>query len=120
MKQIEIKQHETVKFTEDENLSYKHLIQMILNKPPQGGFTLSDIRDRDKIEKAIKEAKAGLILLEDKEFDVLLGLANAMQWPFRDIFIADFIDSLKDVKSVKPLTVEEISKNGQAKELEVV
>lgn len=122
MKQIEVKTHETVKIEGDELLSTKHLIQVILNKPPMGGFTLKDIQDRDKIEKAVQSEKAGLILLEDHEFEVLHKLAKEMQWPFRNIFIADFVESLKDVKSVRPLTVEELkqhSENGKP-ELEVV
>lgn len=123
MKQIEIRTHETQKFTEDELLNTKHLIKMILDKIPAGGFNLKDIQDRDKIEKAIKDTKEGFpVLLENAEFEVLHKLAKEMQWPVRDIFIADFVEGLKEVKSINPAQLQELkhSANGETKELEVV
>lgn len=102
MKQIEIKESELIKFTETEKLNTRHLIEMIINKPPVGGFTLKDIQDRDKIDKAVKDTKEGFpIIFENDEFEALHKLAKEMQWPVRDIFIADFVESLKDVKSFK-------------------
>ena len=120
MKQIEIKTHAEIKFTDQDNLNTKHLIQMILNKIPNGGFTLKDIQLRDKIEKGMNDTKEGFpILLEDAYFEELHKLAKEMQWPVRDIFIADFVEGLKDVKSINAANLTDIkpSENGKKKEL---
>jgi hypothetical protein len=120
MKQIEIKTHEKIEYEVGEKLTTKHLIKMIIDKIPAGGFTLKDIQDRNKIEQAIKDTKEGFpILLEDSEFDALHNLAKGMQWPVRDMFIADFVEGLKDIKSVKPADLQELknSENGKATEL---
>lgn len=122
MKQIEVKTHETIEVQEGEKLTYKHLINIIINKQPAGGFTYKDNKLRAKIEDAVKDEKAGLITMEDEPFDELLKLAKDMTWGFRSTFTNDFLDDLTAAKSVKPLTVEEIkhSSNGQAKEVEAV
>lgn len=111
MKSIEIKTHETVKFTEEENLNTRHLIQMIINRLPNGGFTLKDIQERDRIEKAMKETKEGFpILLEDADHKNLEDLAKNMQWPVRDMFISEFVEDLKNAKSAKAMTMEELER----------
>lgn len=105
MKQIEIKTHETLKYTvtgngKGEPLSTLHLIQTTLNSVPEGGFTTADIMKRNRIEQAMKEA-TGSILLEDADYDELVRLVEAMRWTIRDMFIYDFEQDLKKAGQVK-------------------
>lgn len=122
MKQIEIKTHKEIKFTEDEKLSYKHLILMTINKAPAGGFSYKDNKIRAKIEEAVESAKAGLVIMEDEHFDELLKLAKDMTWGFRTTFTNEFVDDLEAAKSVTPADLSDLksSKNGKANKLEPV
>ena len=123
MKQIEVKTHAEAKLTENENLNTKHLIMMVINNAPPGGFSREDIGKRDRIEQAVTEAKEGFpITLEDADFDELHSLAKSMKWPSRLPFIKDFVDGLADIKSVKPADMSDLkpSENGKAKKLDVV
>lgn len=118
MKQLEIKTHDTIKFTEAEQLTYKHLIQMILNKAPMGGFSYKDNAIRSKIEKAVEDTKEGFpILFEDAEFDELQKLAKDMTWQFRSSFTNEFVDDLASAKSITPANLSDLkhSENGEAK-----
>ncbi len=117
MKSIQIKTHDTIKLTETEKLTYAHLIEMTINKPPQGGFTYRDNAVRQKIENALKDAKDGVVIMEDSEFDELKKLAEEMTFPFRAIFTNEFTDALRAAKSVTPAELADLkhSENGKTK-----
>lgn len=71
------------------------LILVVLDTPPKGGFTLQDLKKRQRIDAALTAAGEGSALqLEEAEYDVLKSAALEKTWPFRADFIIDFVTSL--------------------------
>jgi hypothetical protein len=94
-----------VKFkgSESKELDYKDLIEIALDAPPQGGFSLKDIRDRNRIQDALDKS-TNAIALEDNDYDNLEKLLKDARWPTRhrelDAFLSKFEDGdyKKEVK----------------------
>jgi len=80
----------------DKNLTYKDLIEICLDVLPQGGFTPEGIRDRNRIQKSLDGAKAGVINIEDADFKNLEKLVKASRWTIRDKELATFLDKFED------------------------
>lgn len=129
MKQIEIKTHETIKATEEEKLTYLHLIEYALASRPMQGYSDEDDAERTRIEKVIERLPkdSTFLNLEDNDHAVLLKIVESMGkaatgWTFRSKgFTTQFKEDLKAAKNVIPLTVEELkpSVNG-VKETELI
>ena len=82
---------------EDKGASYFDLIMVCLNRTPQGGFTLEEMRRRlrvtDKLDPKKKSAD-----LEDADFDKLKECVRGMIWGAMSkelVEFGDYIDSIK-------------------------
>lgn len=95
MKSINVKTHETVKFMDKGLLNTFHLIEIALNQQPPTGFMYNDIKNRNRIDAAVKKSKnKKTIELEDADFEILKNLAKVTGWPSRDPFVEEFLDGL--------------------------
>ena len=101
MKTIEIKQTKLtsadIKGYRDHSstekpLDYKDIIEHTLDLPPQGGFTPSDIRDRNRIQTALDKVKEGKVKLEDADYKNLVAIINKSRWGTRDKELVTFLD----------------------------
>lgn len=93
MKQIILRRGEitypngqTVEMTTDQ------LIIAALDNPPEKGFSVSDIRARNRVADALKNAAAFHVSLEDADYQTLKKCVLEMRWAVRSEFIAEFID----------------------------
>ena len=86
-----------VKFegSKEKKLDYKALIEYTLDVVPQGGFVPSDIRERNRIQKAIDDMKEDLISFEDADYEALLKIINLSRWTIRDKDLNIFLDKFK-------------------------
>jgi hypothetical protein len=110
MKKIDFKKHDKLEFRVGELLNTKDCIRMVLDNPPDRGFTNTDIQKRNRIEKQMNETKDGMpIILEDADHEELTNLAKSMGWPRRDNFFHEFVEDLKNAKSYTPPTEEELA-----------
>lgn len=101
MKKIKIEKttllESKLKFQGDpsKEVDYKDLMEIVLDIIPQGGFTPKDIRDRNRIQGAIDEAKDGTINLEDSDYENFVKIIETSRWPVRDKEILKFLDLFK-------------------------
>lgn len=83
MKTLKIKE---VNITFEENgdkVTYKELINMVLNSPPgQNGFSFEELKNRQRIEDALHKSN-GKLELEDSDYENLKQYTNNTLWPFR-------------------------------------
>lgn len=103
MKEIKIKKtslnEKTLKFQgEDKELDYKDLMELVLDIPPQQGFTPKDLRDRNRIQISLDSAEKGTIKLEDADFENFVKILDGSRWPTRDKQILEFIENFKENK----------------------
>lgn len=77
--------------------SYADLIETIINQKVQGGYSISDITMRLKIDDKIKNAN-GVIELEDAEFTYLKKLVNESKW---NGLHEDILKFHEDINSLK-------------------
>ena len=86
-----------VKFEGNKNkmLDYKDLIEYTLDVVPQGGFVPSDIRDRNRIQQALDEAKDGTLSFEDADYASLVKIIAASRWTIRDKDLNGFLEKFK-------------------------
>ena len=81
-----------VKFKGDEkkHMSYKDLIELVLDIVPQGGFTVTDVTNRLRLKDQLKKAKDD-ISLEDADYGNLKELIKISRWPYYDEEIGTFL-----------------------------
>ena len=77
-------------------MSRKDLIQGALDNTPREGFTVSEMKERARIDSALCEAieKKADLQLEDADFDKLKQLINDQTFVIRHKFIIDFVDEV--------------------------
>jgi len=74
------------------------LIRNCLDLPPQGGFTLQVLRDRDRIEKALDQSKAKIkkeITFEDQDWKNLKAIVKQSTWGTRHPDILAFLEEFE-------------------------
>lgn len=90
MKTVSIRKH-----GKNPNLNTKNLIISALENPTEGGFSVTEMRNRlkvmDKIDALNEEST--VLELEDAEFDTLKGAVKQVKWAILDKFIVEFEDS---------------------------
>ena len=74
---------------EDKKAKTVDLIKICLNQVPQNGYTFDDLRNRERIDKAIEN---GIIELEDSDFKNLQGYVKTAKWTSRHPDLLDFIN----------------------------
>ncbi|MCH8060093.1 MAG: hypothetical protein IIA11_06505 [Proteobacteria bacterium] len=94
MKTLELK--DTAIKSGDETINYEQLIRSCLDNPPQGGFSMQDMKDRDRIEKALV-ASNGILELEDADVQNLKNLVSQMRWGVRHKDILALCDAIEQM-----------------------
>ena len=114
MKTIENKE---INFADDVK-DYATLIKFCMNRTPQGGYTVEEMRKRlrvlDVIEKAGKE-----INLEDADFECAKTCVKGMKWGTMHQEIVDFVDyinSVEDKKTIEEKVVADVENKKAKKE----
>ena len=74
-------------------VDYKQLIELTLDIIPQGGFAPKDIRERNRIQKAIDDSPATIIKLEDEDFKNLIKIIDLSRWPVRGKELSEFLET---------------------------
>ena len=84
--------------------TYAELLQVVLDVPPQGGFTTTEMRSRIKIQKALIK-NAPEIQLEDADHEKLSNLVKDMKWGVNAQELVDMEEAVinaKDPNAKKP------------------
>lgn len=91
-----------------KDIDYKLLIMNCLNNVPSApsgqpiGFSRSEMKDRDTIEKAVEESEdEDAILFEDAVANNLKRIVDNMKWAMRHEDILAFIDAVDNMEKVK-------------------
>lgn len=86
------------KSEEDKCLNYADLIEVCLDIVPQGGFSPSDIRDRNRIQNVIDKGipKEGFLDFEDADWKNLKKIVIASRWVIRHKDLQKFLDIFTD------------------------
>ncbi len=92
MKTIENKKIEIIK---GQPTCYVSLIRDALNMPPQGGFSVTEMRKRMEIDIKITSDKMKELKVEDAEYLVIQECVKNMRWGVMSKEICDFCDYLK-------------------------
>lgn len=89
-------------------VDYKRLILNCLNDVPAApsgqpiGFSRSEMKDRDTIEKAVEDSEdEDKILFEDAVANNLKRIVDNMKWAMRHKDILEFIDAVDNMGKVK-------------------
>jgi len=82
-----------------EVLTYDKLIQILLNTPVQGGFTLTDVEHRVSLRKALKNMKDNKIQFENADGNYLKNLVATMKFPSDHEDILHLATDVKEMKS---------------------
>jgi len=85
-----------IKTVDDFELDYTDLIEVALDTPPQGGFIPKDIRERNRIQKIMDEAKDGVISFEDADWENLKKIIKASRWMVRNKDLEKFLQLFED------------------------
>jgi len=85
-------------------LDYAETLLIVLETPPQYGFTPAEMRARlpigDRIEKA-QEAGEGHVLLEDAQHAKIAGLLKDYTFKLSHYAILEFVDAVTNAPSVE-------------------
>lgn len=91
-----------------KDIDYKVLIMNCLNNVPTAqsgqpiGFSRSEMKDRDNIEKAVEDSEGeDTILFEDAVANNLKRIVDNMKWAMRHEDILAFIDAVDNMEKVK-------------------
>lgn len=69
------------------------LLEIVLNHPPQDGFTLQVIRQRNRVADVVAKVKAGdVIALEDSDFDTAKRAVESYRWGSRHADLLKFAE----------------------------
>jgi hypothetical protein len=78
------------------NVTTRELILHCLNNPPSGGFDISTIRKRGRVETELESSYSFELALEDSDYETLKDCVQQMKWGMRSKFILDFVDMFGD------------------------
>lgn len=84
---------------EVQSMMYADLAKLCIDSPPQGGFTVDEMRKRLKIAERLDTANAR-IELEDAEFDKLRELIGQYRWGLMHPDVIAFVDAIEGAKTV--------------------
>jgi hypothetical protein len=74
--------------------TYADLLRTSLDFPPQGGFTLEEMRKRGRIDNALAKVKPGdVIKLEDADYAVAQEIIRAARWNGRSSEVVAFAEA---------------------------
>ena len=77
-------------------MTYVHLSQLILNIPPQGGWTKDEMKVRIKIEDKLEKLEVGkTVELEDAEMAKLVE-CSTQPWQFKHKDLLKYLDDLEE------------------------
>jgi uncharacterized membrane protein len=81
----------------DQPATYADFIRTSIDTPPKDGFTLTILRERNRIEKQLEisvqsERPIKELNLEDSDYIVLKNCVSNIKWVVRDQFILDFLE----------------------------
>ena len=72
--------------------AYSELLLACVNNTPQGGFTVEEMRARNRIVDAVETSKNGEISLEDADYAKALECVETMRWAVLDDQLVQFND----------------------------
>ena len=75
-----------------------YLIGECLNQVPEKGYSYDDLKNRQRIDAALKEAKPKSIEFEDNDASNLQTIVKAMRWATRHEDILQFCDDVENMK----------------------
>lgn len=78
-------------------MTAKALINQCLDNTPEGGFTVSVMRERQRVADAVDalEDEAEVLDLEDQDAQALLSCVRSMKWAIRHKGFIDFVDAVE-------------------------
>ena len=91
-----IKMGKAIKIGQNDT-DYKELIKSCLERTPQGGFSIDQIRNRIRVLDKLKGAKVNL-KLEDAEYSTLVDAVKNMRWALPHAYIVQFHDAVMNAK----------------------
>lgn len=99
LKSLTITEIENPKTGEKEPVIFKYSKSYLdaLDKPPEGGFALADIRKRNRIANIIEAAvkdEASSFELEDDDANALRACVEAVRWAGRSEAIVEFLEDV--------------------------
>jgi hypothetical protein len=100
MKELSITEY-SMPFDKDRKMNTKDFINIVLNQPPQGGFTPKTLKDSRRIDDAIDNSKDGVIYLEDQDVTFLKQRCEESRWNIRSKDIESFLDSVRELDAKK-------------------
>jgi hypothetical protein len=77
-----------------ETLSYSELAIFCVNSMPEGGFDVTEMRNRIKILDALDKAN-GTVKIEDAATETLKACVNSMKWAFMHKDVVSFIEEVE-------------------------
>jgi hypothetical protein len=80
---------------------YADLIVMVLNQPPQGGFSPDEMRKRFRIDDVLKGG-GDEFRFEDADAKVLQACAKSMKWGHRHRDFVAFADDVAAMADAEP------------------
>ena len=96
MKIIEAKKTK-IRGQDEEMLTYIDLVRVCVNAVKQGGFTVDEMRKRQRILDAVDKEKDGKMSLEDEDVKILKGCVAQMKWLTVHKDVIAFSDYIKDL-----------------------
>ena len=75
-------------------IDYKFLIKSCLDNQPQGGFSFSDFKERDRIEKCLEDDE---FAFEDEDVKNLKEIVNSMKWASRSPDLTEFLEVVNNL-----------------------
>lgn len=77
---------------------YSDLILIVINNPPQTGFSIADIKQRLQIAAAMENLTDNKFTLEDVDFTLVKTLLAAFKWTQVNKEIVEFSDYIDSIK----------------------
>jgi hypothetical protein len=75
--------------------TYADLCMVCVNRMPDGGFTVDDMRKRFRVIDQLDKAD-GHIEVEDADYALLKTLVNGFRWPAMSAEIVEFVDDVNN------------------------
>ena len=75
-----------------------YLIGECMNSMPDGGYSYDDLKNRQRIDDALKKAKVKSIEFEDSDAENLQSIVKTMRWANRHEDIMQFCEDVENMK----------------------
>lgn len=82
-------------------VTHAGLVKAVLERPPQGGFGIVDIRKRLRILDKLNDAE-DVIAFEDAEAELVQQCVQSHRWPVIHADIVTFCDSVETMTDQRP------------------